>query len=132
SLLDNAGTFTGTDFTLVAGVGYQLYSDVAGSYTFSGTEPTTPASWTLLPSWDLVGLTMGITTPLSASVVLANLQAATGGVLNAVYALTNSQWTPSLIDDKGSVTGRDFVLQPGVGYLLYTDTAITFQPYSTY
>jgi hypothetical protein len=64
--------------------------------------------------------------------VLTNQQRASGGGTTALYRPTNGAWQPSLIGNAGSLSGTDFVLQPGMGYLLYTPAAITFAPYRSY
>jgi hypothetical protein len=112
----------GADFALRPGVGYLLYSDHAGSYLQTGAVSTAQPSWSLTTGWNLVGPLLGSTTPISASTVLAGVLRSGGGGLAAIYALHNNQWSTPLIVQSGYVfSGADFTLQPGRGYLLYTD-----------
>lgn len=117
------GAPSGTDFALLPGQGYLLYSDRAGSYRESCGVPAILPTWTLTSGWNLVGISMGGTGPISASTVLAGVQQRSGGNSAAIYALSNNQWSPSLIlAGAGAPSGTDFVLQPGQGYLLCTRT----------
>jgi hypothetical protein len=119
----------GTDFTLQPGVGYLLYSDRAGSYLQTGIVPATQPSCTLAPGWNLVGTSLGATSPISASTVLAEVLQSSGENLAAIYALRDNQWSAPLILPGGSPpAGADFALLPGQGYLLYTDTATSYTP----
>jgi hypothetical protein len=57
--------------------------------------------------------------------VLSALLSQTGGSLAALYALSGGSWSPSLIDVQQhfTATGGSLSLQPGNGYLLYSDRA---------
>jgi hypothetical protein len=91
------GTPSGTDFTLQPGQGYLVYSDKIGSYLQTGTLPATQPAWTLTPGWNLVGLSLGATGPISASTVLQGVLQASNGNLAAIYGLSANRWSPSLV-----------------------------------
>jgi hypothetical protein len=119
----------GTDFTPQPGVSYLLYCDRSGSYLQSGSVPLTPPAWTLSPGWNLVGITVGGTGPISASTVLAGVLQSSGGNLAAIYPLQDGQWSAPLIQHANSAPiGTDFPLLPGQGYLLYTDMGGNYTP----
>jgi hypothetical protein len=51
------------------------------------------------------------------------------GSLAALYGLTNNAWSPYLINNHQNGTGlsgQDFAMQQGVGYLLYSDRKVDF------
>jgi hypothetical protein len=128
-ILHGTGAPSGVDFTLQPGRGYLVYSDQSGSYLQAGTIPPTQPVWTLTSGWNLVGTTLGATSPLSASTVLLGALQSSGGQLAAIYALHINQWSSPLVLKRGGVsTGTDFVLQAGQGYLLYTDTGASYTP----
>jgi hypothetical protein len=119
----------GTDFTLQPGVGYLLYTDQGGSYLQSGMVPVAQPSWTLNAGWNLVGVTVGATSPISASTVLQGVLQQSNGSLAAIYALSNGQWSAPVVLRAGtSPNGTDFPLLPGLGYLLYTDMGTSYTP----
>jgi hypothetical protein len=122
----------GTDFPLQPGAGYLFYSDRAGSYLQSGTLPATQPAWTLTRGWNLVGSSLGAPSPISASTALEGVLQSSGGNLAALYALHNGQWSAPVIVRRGGVpSGTDFPLQPGLGYLLYTDRGTSYTPGAT-
>jgi hypothetical protein len=120
---------SGADFALQSGEGYLLYSDEAGTFVQSGTMPTTPPAWTLNTGWNLVGPSLGATSPIIATTVLQGVLQSSGGTVAAIYALHNGQWSPPVILRRGSASsGTDFTLKPGLGYLLYTDMGTSYTP----
>lgn len=129
SLIQRAGgAQTGQDFPLQPGQGYLLYSASGGRYIEAGTIPAAMPVWSLRAGWNLVGLPMGLTGTLRASSVLSGVLGNTG-TLAAIFGLSASRWFPSLIEVAGSPpSGIDFPLQPGTGYLLYTDHNVNYQP----
>jgi hypothetical protein len=85
--------------------------------------------WTLAAGWNLVGPSPGATGPISASTVLQGVLQRSGGNLVAIYALRNNQWSPYLLLQRGNAPiGADFALQPGRGYLLYTEEGTSYSP----
>jgi photosystem II stability/assembly factor-like uncharacterized protein len=120
---------SGVDFALQPGVGYLLYSNATGTYQQTGMIPAAQPSWTLTAGWNLVGVSLGATAPISASTLLQGVLQSSGGNLATIYALAVNQWSSPMILQRGSApTGTDFILQPGQGYLLYTDTAVSYTP----
>ena len=88
-----------------------------------GASATAAVAIPVQAGWNLISLPLALTSPISASTVLATLLQNTGGALAALYGLTNNQWSPSLIDQAGPAIGTDFALAFGQGYLLYSDKA---------
>jgi hypothetical protein len=78
------------------------------------------------PGWNLVSIPLTPTVTLSASTVLTSVLRASGGSLVAIYGLTNNQWSPYRIDQRGTQIGNDFPLRVGQGYLLYSDRAASY------
>jgi hypothetical protein len=79
--------------------------------------------------WNLIALPGAPATPVYASGLRAGLLFQSHGSLAALYGLTNNRWSPYLIDDHRHGTGligQDFILQQGVGYLLYSDRRVDF------
>jgi hypothetical protein len=130
SLVAHAGTATTPqDFTLQPGRGYLLYSDAPGTYLESGSVPAAPVAWTTSAGWNLVGLSLGATNPISASTLLKDVLQQSGGSQAGIYGLSNNQWAPALIQTAaGKPVGQDFIVQAGKGYLLYTDRAASISP----
>jgi beta-glucanase (GH16 family) len=128
SLVQQAGGQpVGQDFTLTAGQGYLLYSDRAGTLTFAGTVPAQPPTWALSAGWNLVGANQASVSPLMSSTALEGVLAADGGSVAASYSLTGNKWTPALLQQSGQpASGSDYALQPGSGYLVYTDRAARY------
>jgi RHS repeat-associated protein len=124
SLIDMQGRLHGVDFAVAPGSGYLLYSDRAGTLSFTGNVASTLPSWALSAGWNVVGLPQQAAAGVeSASVVLRSLIATTGGTLTAIYSLHNDAWSLGLLIQGGQSTGQDFALQPGTGYLLYSAAA---------
>jgi hypothetical protein len=120
---------SGTDFALQPGVGYLLYSDASGSYLQTGAVPAAQPIWTLRSGWNMVGIAVGGSGPIAASTVLQGVLASGNGSVAAIYALSNGQWSSPLILRSGHAPGgTDFALQPGMGYLLYTDRSASYTP----
>jgi kumamolisin len=119
----SGGATSGTDFVLRPGRGYLLYTDQNGNASETGFVPVAAATWAVGAGWTLVGLPQGGGTP-QASAALTQLLHSTGGALTAIYRLSNGAWSQPLIERSGGGTsGTDFALQPGQGYLLYSDRA---------
>lgn len=79
--------------------------------------------------WSLIDLPLTATGPVSASTILQGVLHSSAGHLAAIYGLSNGRWSPSLIQQgSGATSGTDFALQPGQGYLLYTDTGTSYTP----
>jgi hypothetical protein len=128
-ILTRGGTPSGSDFPLLPGIGYLLFSDTRGSYATSGIVLATQPAWAPTAGWNLVGITVGGTNPISASTVVTGVLQASIGRLAAIYGLTGDRWSPSLIQNgAGFSIGTDFTLQPGQGYLLYTDMGTSYTP----
>jgi hypothetical protein len=79
---------------LLPGIGYLLYSDTGGSYATSGIVLATQPAWAPTAGWNLVGITVGGTNPISASTVLTGVLQASIGRLAAIYGLTSDRWSP--------------------------------------
>jgi hypothetical protein len=99
--------------------------------TATPTATTTGGGFTyhIQLGWNLIALPGAPTTPAYASGFLVGLLFVGGGSLAALYGLTNGAWSPYLINDhlNGSgLTGQDFALQQGVGYLLYSDRKVDY------
>jgi hypothetical protein len=79
--------------------------------------------------WSLIALPGAPTTPVYASGLLVGLLFQSKGSIAALYGLTNNAWSPYLINNHQNGTGlsgQDFALQQGVGYLLYSDRKVDF------
>jgi hypothetical protein len=77
----------------------------------------------------MIALPGAPTTPVYASGLLVGLLFQSKGNIAALYGLTNNAWSPYLINNhqNGSgLSGQDFILQQGVGYLLYSDRKVDF------
>jgi hypothetical protein len=111
----------GVDFTLQPGVGYLLYTDTAGNVSETGIPPD-GVSVSVQAGWNLIGIGQGVTGPSTAQQLLNALITSTGGNSVELFALNGGAWsTPATINSLLGSNGVDFTLQPGVGYLLYTD-----------
>jgi hypothetical protein len=121
-------TSIGMPFTLHAGQGYLIYSDRAGAVTIGGIMPASAPAWPLTAGWNMVGVEQP---SLKASALLAGLLQHSGGGYAAIAQMANGIWTPALIDDRQDgvgLVGQDFALQPGQGYMLYSDRATQYAP----
>jgi hypothetical protein len=79
--------------------------------------------------WNLIALPGATTTPVYASGFLVGLLFVSNGSIAALYGLTNNVWSPYLINNHqngNGLSGQDFALQQGVGYLLYSDHKVDF------
>jgi len=116
----------GSDYTLVLGQGYALYSDTAGSIGFSGL-PATAQAVSLASGWNLVGFpdAYGSANPARASAILSGLLAQTHGNYAELDGFGEGHWTPSCFEEiSPSVTRpNDYSVTAGQGYMLYTDAA---------
>jgi hypothetical protein len=128
SLTDLHRVLIGQDFTLAPGAGYLLYSDRAGGYVEASAALLGNQQWALGAGWNLEGLAATADAAPPASSVLDAILAGTHGGVAAIYGLSNSQWSPSLVDQHGTVIGQDFTLQPGAAYLVYSDRPGSITP----
>jgi hypothetical protein len=108
----------------IALVGAVAKSSKAGAaYVLSGLRTATAhriqAGWNLFAA----GPTDSY---IAASSLLGALLRQSGGQTAAIYGLSNGNWSPSLIDSHGTITGTDFDLQANTGYLIYSDRAAPF------
>lgn len=99
--------------------------------TVTATDTTGDVAVTsaVAAGWNLFGLAVTPADPLRASAVLQTLLNATGGHLAALYQLTGNRWSPALVDRRTTadlLSGEDFTLASGQGYLLYSDVAGSF------
>jgi predicted outer membrane repeat protein len=99
--------------------------------TATPTATTTAGEFTYhIPvGWSLIALPGAPTTPVYASGLLVGLLFQSKGSIAALYGLTNNAWSPYLINNHQNGTGlsgQDFALQQGVGYLLYSDRKVDF------
>lgn len=124
----------GIDFALEEGKGYLVFSDRASSYTFTGCRPSDQPTWHLSPGWNLVGIG-GVTLSEAAGYVAAGLLTQTGGNPAAMAGLQGGQVNGPEVAystpfERG-VYGIDFSpIQSGLGYLLFTDRAADFNPFT--
>ncbi|HWE63876.1 MAG TPA: hypothetical protein VHB98_19355 [Chloroflexota bacterium] len=115
--------------------GNSQYTPATASTAFVVTKAlitvvTTPVA--VAAGWTLISLPLAPLNPVSAATVLAGVLQSSGGHQAAIYALTNNQWAPALMQvGTGAPTGTNFILQPGQGYLIssnkagsYTETGI--------
>jgi hypothetical protein len=124
--IDNNGTFSGNPpFTLQVGTGYLLYSDQPAAYVMRGSVPDTLPTWQIAAGWNLVGFPAQNGSLPATQALLAALQARTNGSLDALYAMHGDTWSQGMIDNQGHITviSDPLTLQPGGGYLLYSDRA---------
>jgi hypothetical protein len=108
-------------------VAMQATPSPSGTPTATATVPG--FTYHLPAGWSMIALPGAPTSPVYASGLLIGLLLQSQGSLAALYGLTNNRWSPYLIDDHQPGTGllgEDFVLQQGVGYLLYSDRRVDF------
>jgi hypothetical protein len=121
---DGAG-LGGTDFQLQTGQGYALYSDKAGSISFTGT-PVSFQPPTVAAGWNLVGFPGATGTSAEAFSILSTLLGQIQGSYAELDGYSHGQWSPSAFDDlSGGIgqSGPDFTVQSGQGYALFSDKA---------
>lgn len=81
--------------------------------------------------WSIFALPVVSTSPVSAKSLTESIKANGNGKYVSIYSMKSGLWKQSyLIADEDNIgeVGTDFPLQPGVGYLLYSDVAtyVTF------
>jgi hypothetical protein len=131
---DVNGPYQVVGFTVTASDGTELADidtlETTQAYRASQFAPAIQtAAVSLAAGWNLVDLPLAPTGPISASTILKGLLQSSTGHLAAIYGLSANRWSPSLVQmGTGAPSGQDFALQPGQGYLLYTDASASSTP----
>jgi hypothetical protein len=126
-------TSTGAAYVYAAGGASAPTSTATPTASSTPTPSATPTpqgfTYHIPVGWSMIALPGAPTTPVYASGLLVGLLFQSKGSLAALYGLTNNAWSPYLIDNHQNGTGlggQDFILQQGVGYLLYSDRRVDF------
>ena len=119
--LDSGGVHSGSDFPLLLGQGYFLYTDQAVSVTVSGSTPVLTPTQTLVAGWNLVGAPLA-GSGQTASSLLSSLAAA-GLQPSEVAAWTGTSWQTLVQPAQGPPVGSDFALNAQEGYFVYVQNS---------
>lgn len=114
----SSDTCTGTNFTIVPGVGYLVYATEDGTVTIPGYNLSTPIPVAFSAGWNLVGVN-GYPTAYTARTFIDSI--------NTISGLTadNVSWWPTskakyegISVDNGTQYGTDFSISPTNGYFV--------------
>ncbi len=111
------GSLLGTDFTLVPGKGYFIYTDQPGALSVQGMTVTAAPTLTLTTGWNLIGLPTVPTTETADEVMASMAEAGLAPLEIADWS--GNAWQTRVQTMPGTYVGTDFAVNRQKGYFVY-------------